>query len=83
MIIIDRGRKTGEHSAILIENGVYRGYAFYDLNYQINTPEILKNILVSMPNNRNTRNYIQEYLRKNRVIKIINFQLRQVFGQWN
>ncbi|MGQ7944500.1 exonuclease domain-containing protein [Flavobacterium sp. WC2509] len=73
MIIIDRGRKTGEHSAILIENGIYKGYAFYDLNYQINTPEILKNILVPMPNNRNTRNYIQEYLRKNRVQKIINF----------
>lgn len=73
MIIIDRGRKTGEHSAILIENGIYKGYAFYDLNYQINTPEILKNILVPMPNNRNTRNYIQEYLRKNRVLKIINF----------
>jgi len=73
MIIIDRGRKTGEHSAILIENGIYKGYAFYDLNYQINTPEILKNILVPMPNNRNTRNYIQDYLRKNRVQKIINF----------
>ncbi|WP_281637821.1 exonuclease domain-containing protein [Flavobacterium marginilacus] len=73
MIIIDRGRKTGEHSAILIENGIYKGYAFYDLNYQINTPDILKNILIPTPNNKNTRNYIQEYLRKNRVQKIINF----------
>ena len=73
MIIIDRGRKTAEHSAILIENGVYKGYAFYDLNYQINNPEILKNILVPMPNSKNTRNYIQDYLRKNRVLKIINF----------
>jgi DNA polymerase III subunit epsilon len=61
MIIIDKGRKTGEHSAILIEHGICKGYAFYDLNYQINTPEILKNILVAMPNNKNTRNYIQDY----------------------
>jgi DNA polymerase III subunit epsilon len=73
MIIIDRGRKTGEHSAILIEKGEYKGYAFYDLNYQINTPEILKNILVPMTSSRNVQNYIQDYLRKNRVQKIINF----------
>ncbi|WP_281239461.1 exonuclease domain-containing protein [Flavobacterium praedii] len=73
MIIIDKGRKTGEHSAILIEKGVYKGYSFYDLNYQINNPEILKNILVPMPDNRNSRAYIQNYLRKNRVLKIINF----------
>ena len=73
MIIIDKGRKIGEHSAILIENGIYKGYAFYDLNYQIHTPEILKNILITMPNNRDTRSYIQGYLRKNRVLKIINF----------
>jgi DNA polymerase-3 subunit epsilon len=73
MIIIDKGRKTGEHSAILIEKGIYKGYAFYDLNYQINNPEILKNILVPMHDNRNIRAYIQNYLRKNRVLKIINF----------
>jgi DNA polymerase-3 subunit epsilon len=73
MIIIDKGRKTGEHSAILIEKGIYKGYAFYDLNYQINNSEILKNILVLMPDNRNIRGYIQNYLRKNRVLKIINF----------
>ncbi|WP_281228856.1 exonuclease domain-containing protein [Flavobacterium aquiphilum] len=73
MIIIERGRKTGEHSAILIEKGILQGYAFYDLNYQILKPEILKNILVSMPSNKDTRSYIQSYLRKHRVLKIINF----------
>jgi len=73
MIIIDKGRKTGEHSAILIEKGILQGYAFYDLNYQILKPEILNNILVPMPNNKDTRSYIQSYLRKHRVLKIINF----------
>ncbi len=73
MIIIDKGRKIGEHSAILIEKGICKGYAFYDLNFQINNPEILANILVSMPNNRDTRTNIQGYLRKNRVLKIIKF----------
>jgi DNA polymerase III subunit epsilon len=73
MILIDRGRKTGEHSAILIENGIYKGYAFYDLNYQITNVKILKNILIPMQNNRDTRSIIQSYIRKNKSLKIIKF----------
>ncbi len=72
MIIVDKGRKISEHSAILVEKGVFKGYAFYDLNYQIHNPNVLKNILVPMTNNRDTRTFIQSYLRKNRVIQIIN-----------
>ena len=73
MIIIDRGRKIEERSAVLIENGIYKGYCFYDLNYQISNIEILKNILIPMQNNRDTRTIIQGYLRKNRVLKIMKF----------
>ena len=43
MVLVDRGRTINERSAVLIENGIYKGYAFYDLNYQINNIEILKN----------------------------------------
>ena len=73
MIILDKGRTISERSAILIENGIYKGYAYYDLNYQISNIEILKNIIIPMPNNRDTRNNIQGYLRKNKVIKIVKF----------
>lgn len=73
MVIIDRGRKVDERSAVLIENGIYKGYCFYDLNYQINNIEILKNILIPMQNNRDTRSIIQSYLRKNKVMKVIQF----------
>jgi DNA polymerase-3 subunit epsilon len=73
MILIDRGRNSSEHSAILIENGIYKGYAFYDLNYQITNVEILKNILIPMQNNRDTRNIIQSYIRKSKSLKIIKF----------
>jgi len=72
-IIVDRGRKINERSAVLIENGIYKGYCFFDLNYQINNMEVLKNILIPMQNNRDTRSIIQGYLRKNRVQKIITF----------
>jgi DNA polymerase-3 subunit epsilon len=73
MILIDRGRNSAEHSAVLIENGIYKGYAFYDLNHQITHIEILKNILVPMQNNRDTRNIIQSYMRKSKTLKILKF----------
>ena len=73
MILIDKGRNSGEHSAVLIENGIYKGYAFYDLNYQITHIEILKNILIPMQNNRDTRNIIQSYIRKSKSLKVIKF----------
>lgn len=71
MIIIERGRKIDERSAILIENGIYKGYCFYDLNYQIHNVEVLKNILIPMQHNRDVKGIIQSYLRKNTHAKII------------
>jgi DNA polymerase III subunit epsilon len=73
MVIVDRGRTHSERSAVLIENGIYKGYCFYHLNYQINNIEILKNIIISMQHNRDTKTIIQTYLRKRKVMKIIHF----------
>nr|WP_288833302.1 exonuclease domain-containing protein [uncultured Flavobacterium sp.] len=73
MIIIGRGRNINERSAVLVENGVYKGYAFYDLNYQITNANILKNILIPMDSNRDIQRIIQSYIRKNKGIKIIHF----------
>ncbi len=73
MIIIDKGRTINERSAVLIENGIYKGYAFYDLNYQILNISILKNILIPMQNNRDTKHIIQSQLRKNKFLKILKF----------
>jgi DNA polymerase-3 subunit epsilon len=73
MVVIDRGRTVDERSAVLIENGIYKGYCFFDLNYQINNVEILKNIIIPMQNNRDTRTIIQCYLRSNKVMKIVKF----------
>lgn len=73
MVIVDRGRTISERSAILIENGIYKGYAFYDLNYQITNMEVLKNILIPMINNRDVKNILQSYLRKEKKPKLIKF----------
>ena len=73
MVIVDRGRTFDERSAVLIENGIYKGYCFYELNYQINNIDILKNIIIPMQNNRDVKTIIQSYLRKNKVYKVIHF----------
>ena len=71
MLIIDKGRDIDERSVILIENGQYKGYGFYNLNYQINNPDVLRTIITPMGNNRDAQHIIQSYLKKRRVLKII------------
>jgi DNA polymerase-3 subunit epsilon len=71
MVIIDRGRDIDERSAILIENGVFQGLGFFNLNYQINNFEVLKSLITPMQNNRDTQHIIQNYIRKNKRLKIL------------
>jgi len=71
MVITDRGRAIDERSAILIENGEFKGYGFYNLNYQINTPEVLQSIITPMKHDRDTQHIIQTYLRRHKKLKIV------------
>jgi DNA polymerase-3 subunit epsilon len=73
MVVVDKGRTIEERSAVLIENGVYKGYCFFDLNYQITNVDILKNIIIPMQNNRDTTSIIKNHIRKNRVMRILKF----------
>tara|TARA_R110000868_G_scaffold411327_4_gene703155 strand:+ start:1174 stop:2544 length:1371 start_codon:yes stop_codon:yes gene_type:complete len=73
MVIIDKGRAVDERSAILIENGIFKGLGFFNLNYQINNIEVLKSIITPMNNNRHNQHIIQSYLRKNKKLKQIVF----------
>jgi DNA polymerase-3 subunit epsilon len=71
IVIVDKGRKISEKSAVLVENGIYRGYAFVDLNYQIHNLEILKNIIVPMQSNKDVTNIIRSFIRKEKYQKLI------------
>lgn len=72
MVIIDKGRTVDERSAILIKNGVFQGIGFFNLNYQINNLDILESIITPMQNNRDVQHIIQNYLRRNRRLKIVS-----------
>lgn len=71
LIIIDKGRAIDEHSVLLIEDGIFKGLGFYNLNYQITNKKVLDSIITPMDNNRETQHIIQSYLRKNKQVKRI------------
>ncbi|WP_425076060.1 exonuclease domain-containing protein [Psychroserpens sp. S379A] len=71
MLIIDQGRDVDERSVIYIQNGVFKGLGFFDLNYQITNIEVLKSIITPMENNRDTQHIIQSYLRRNKRLKVV------------
>lgn len=73
IIVSMKGRNISEKSALLIENGVFKGYCFYDLNYQILNPAVLKNIMIEMPDTKDSKNIIKYYLYKKSDYKIIRF----------
>lgn len=74
LIIVDKGRYLEERSCILIENGAFKGIGYFDLNFQIQNPEVLKSIIRPMQDNRDAQHIIQSYLRRNKMLKIINLR---------
>lgn len=75
LVIVDKGREIDERSVILIENGLFKGLGFVNLNYQISNIKVLENIITPMENNRETQHIIQSYLRKNKKTKIIQLHI--------
>ncbi|GAB2776342.1 exonuclease domain-containing protein [Salinimicrobium soli] len=77
MIIVDRGRDIHERSALLVEEGEFKGIGFFDLNHQLNNLEIIKSIITPMKSDRDAQHIIQSYLRKNNRVKIIKLDTVQ------
>jgi len=71
IVVLDRGRELGEHSAVLIKNGILKGVGYIDLNYQLNNIHILESIITPMEGNAYTTYLIESYLRKSNRVKII------------
>ncbi|WP_029034646.1 exonuclease domain-containing protein [Salinimicrobium terrae] len=72
MLVIDRGRDLDEKSALLVEEGQFKGMGYFNLNYQLNNMEIIKSIITPMKSDRDAQQIIQNYLRKNNRLKIIH-----------
>lgn len=75
ILILDKGRETGERCGVLIKNGILRGLGYFSLNHQMNNMSILESIIAPMDHNENTTHIITSYLRKKKGIKIVELNL--------
>ncbi len=77
MLVIDRGRDIDEKSALLVEEGEFKGIGYFNLNYQLNNIDIIKSIITPMKSDRDAQHIIQSYLRKNNKLKIIELSTNE------
>jgi len=71
LVILERGRETGERSFVLIKGGQLQGYGYVELNYQITKASILETIMTPLAGDDNTRFIIESHLRKSKEPKIV------------
>lgn len=72
-IIIDKGRSATERSVICIEEGKYKGFGFLDITESYLEISDLKDCIKPASDNRDIRQIIYNWMRKNKVEKIIRF----------
>ncbi|MGM0478319.1 MAG: exonuclease domain-containing protein [Bacteroidota bacterium] len=71
--IIDRGRKEGEISVILIERGTYRGYGFINKQYDDGSVESWKSAVTLSSEAKDDRMIIQRMLRMGKYRELRQF----------
>lgn len=72
MLIIDQGRNLDERSAVWIEKGILRGFAYFNLNFQITNKEILSTLITPLEHNKDAKHIIQSYIRRHKRLKVIS-----------
>lgn len=65
--LLDRGRELGEKSVFLIKDGIFQGFGYAHLNYQINNIPILESIITPMEQDLDTIFIIESYLRQHKI----------------
>lgn len=77
--IVDKGRRVGEKSIILLVDGQIKGYGFFHLNYQLTQLGFLENIITPLPNTLINRHLLDHYLRTHPHIKVLNLKEQKPF----
>ena len=71
--IIDKGRDEDERSAVKIVNGKYAGYGYFNINEMGFGLSALHECITPSPDNRDIQVILKQYMKTNRVEKIIEF----------
>jgi DNA polymerase-3 subunit epsilon len=71
LLIIDAGRNFEEKSVIKIEHGKFIGFGYYTAAFAENDQSIIHECIHSYPDNREVQQIIKQYLRNNKVDRVI------------
>lgn len=69
-ILIDAGRKTGEKSAIVIEDGKLRGYGYFDLEIQLSDLDTVKRTMTPIASSSYLTSLVYDHYRKGKFSEI-------------
>lgn len=70
--VIDRGREEGEWAVVLVEEGLYQGYGFWEGSIQVTQIDELRDVIRPLPGNAETNRLIYRFLEgKNPQVKVI------------
>lgn len=71
VVLLDRGRKSGEHSFVLLKNGILQGFGYRACNTPMHNITPWENAMTPMVGDANTACIITSQLRKSNTIKIV------------
>jgi DNA polymerase-3 subunit epsilon len=70
-LVIDKGRQLDERSAVWVEKGVLRGFAYFNLNFQISNIDVLSSLITPLEHNKDAQHILQSYMRRHKRLKVI------------
>jgi DNA polymerase-3 subunit epsilon len=70
-LLIEKGKKEAEQSFVYVENFVFKGYGYHELNHQIKSRDQILSRLIPMDNNPDTQKLIHSFLRRKKFKKLI------------
>jgi DNA polymerase-3 subunit epsilon len=73
MLIIDRGRDDDEKSAILVENGHYIGFGWFNPEYTGSDLSAIRECICPYADNRDTQQIIRSHLKNRKIHNLIRF----------
>lgn len=69
-LVLDIGRTANEYAVILVEQGQYQGYGYWDMQ-EAGTPEQMRDTIRSFPGNPETNRIISTFIKKEKKVRII------------
>ena len=71
--IVGKGRRPEEKSVVLVENGNYLGFGFFDEDENISNLESARNFIKPSKDNRVVQNIVNSYLTNPKGVELVQF----------